>query len=177
MFQTQDLIFRKVNQYDLDDLLRFKKDSWAFTHHVSFLNECDQQKFFQSNQGDVTQPNNVIFVACESNFDPIGIFWVKNIDYISRSADASWGLYSPFRGKKLGYKLVKGGSNICFQVLNLRRISCEILSNNIASMKCAVSAGFVQEGTKRESVFKQGKYVDSMVFGLLSEEFNGELVT
>lgn len=170
MFNTHDLIFRKVREEDLCDLLSLKEDSWLYTHHISFLNLADQKSFFDNLQSNVTQPKNLLLIACVGN-KSIGMFFIANIDYVSRTADVGWAIFAPYRGQKYGLKLVMAGTNICFQILNLRRLSCEILYDNVASLKCAAHAGYVHEGVKRESVHKLGKYVDSIVLGVLIEEF------
>jgi RimJ/RimL family protein N-acetyltransferase len=178
MFQVDDLIFRKVFSEDLNDLLSLKQESWLQTHHVSFLNETDQQNFFQRLQSSTTQPKNILLIACApDNAQPIGMFYVANIDYLNRTADVGWALYAKYRGKQLGKKLVCGGTNICFQILNLKRLNCEILCDNHPSMKCAKHSLYVQEGIKRESVFKLGKYLDSIVFGVLVEDFPFKEIT
>jgi hypothetical protein len=171
MFLTNELMFRKLEESDLADLLCLKNESWLKTHQVSFLNMEDQKEFFLSFKSNVNQPKKLLLIACKDSKQPIGLFSISNIDYMNRSADVGWALYPAFRGKKFGHKLVSGGTNICFRVLNLRKLTCEILPSNVPSLKCAQSTGYVEEGLKKESVFKLGKYIDSIVMGCLSSDF------
>lgn len=174
MFKTHSLQFRKADESDLQSLLGLKVDSWMNTHHVSFLNMHDQKNFFESLEDNTQQPKKLLLIA-QSNSDEqysnAGMFYISNIDYFNRSADVSWGLYSAFRNKNIGKYLVMGGTNICFQILNLNRLNCEILETNFPSIKCAEYSNYVEEGVKRESVFKNGSYINSLIYGVIREDF------
>jgi diamine N-acetyltransferase len=171
MFEYDGIWIRKVDSGDLAMLLNLKQETWPFNHRTVFLNSEDQNNWFKSLQDSTTQPKKIALIACNIELnESIGVFLVSNIDYISQTADVSWALYAEFRKKGFGKRIIKAGLKFCFDVLNMRRLNCEILSNNEASKKCASAVGFVQEGTKRESIFKMGNYIDSLVYGILCEE-------
>lgn len=57
-----------------------------------------------------------------------------------------------------------------FEQLNLNRIWCEVYSNN-KSIDMYRHIGFKDEGKLRESVFKNNKYLDSYILGMLRIEY------
>jgi ribosomal-protein-alanine N-acetyltransferase len=58
-----------------------------------------------------------------------------------------------------------------FGTLNLHRIACGTFEDNEA-MKClALSVGMREEGRRREAVFKQGRYVDVVEYGVLKNDY------
>ena len=171
MFRWEDLLFRKLEKDDLYHLISLKQDSWMTTHRITLVNEQDQDRWFNSLDQEVHSPNNLVLFATHNEGNNIGIFKIFNIDWVSRSAFAAWDVFYPARGKGFGKKLVTGGSAFCFHLFNLRRLECEILESNYASMKCADAAGFVREGVKRDAVLKVGKLLNSYVYGVLSHEF------
>ena len=59
-----------------------------------------------------------------------------------------------------------------FEVFNLRRIDTWILSNNLAEISTVKSVGFIEEGSKRQAVYKCGEYLDCKLFGLLRNEWS-----
>lgn len=166
--------FRKVGEEDATSLLNLKKESWQSTHKTTINNLEDQIKWIRSMDGDIHFPSSLMLTAASRDviqndtLIKFGIFKISNIDWVSRSADVGWDVYSIYRKKGFGKRLVQAGKKYCFQGLGLRRLTCEILSNNEPSMKCAIAAGFQLEGTKRQAIFKNGIYLDSQVFGLLS---------
>jgi len=172
MFQHGNVILRKLRREDLPTLLDLKYESWGTTHQVTIANMEDQERWFESLDKNVHTPRNLMLMAHSPKVvNPFGIFKITNIDWASRSCFAAWDVFKEFRGKKLGKPLVVAGTSFCFNVFNLHRVECEILETNIASQKCAESAGFKLEGTKRESIVKMGKYINSGVYGVLDREF------
>jgi len=173
MFQHGDIILRKLQRDDLPTLLELKSESWETTHHVTIANLEDQERWFDSLDKNVHTPRNLMLIACCPKIvKPFGVYKISDIDWVSRNCFAAWDVFKEFRGMKLGKPLVAAGTAFCFEVLNLWRVGCEILETNIASQKCAESAGFRLEGTKRESVVKLGKYINSGVYGVLEREFS-----
>ncbi len=65
-----------------------------------------------------------------------------------------------------------------FDELGMHRIEGLVLEQNIFSKKLLQSFGFVKEGTYRSRIFKEGRWHDQELYGLLNEEFvrykNGE---
>lgn len=60
-----------------------------------------------------------------------------------------------------------------FQELRLHRISGVVMTPNVASRRLLERIGFTHEGTKRESAFVGGEYVDEEQYGLLASEWRG----
>jgi len=61
-----------------------------------------------------------------------------------------------------------------FQDLNLPRIYVFILDSNPAARRMCEKAGFRHEGTMREAAFKEGRYHDVHLLGMLQSEFHPE---
>ena len=75
------------------------------------------------------------------------------------------------RGKGVGTFAIASMVNHAFSNLNLRRIQLEVLDSNEVAKNLYKKIGFVEEGRKRKAVYKNGKYVDEIVMGLLREEY------
>lgn len=175
--QGPDVVFRKVDECDLADLAELRSEEWRNFHRVRFVGDRDQADWFDSTRGSHDQ----IHLVAIRDYDAVpfgmeqmvgvryGVFSLTNVDWISRVATATWGVFKGHRGHGLGKKIVAAGVEVAFQVFNLRRIECEILAHNLPSIQVAVAAGFECEGVKRQAVWKPGGYVNSHVFGLLRD--------
>jgi hypothetical protein len=53
----------------------------------------------------------------------------------------------------------------------MHRLNAEVLETNFASYKLQLLQGFKEEGRKRQAVFKSGKYYDSIIMGMLREDW------
>lgn len=171
MFEFDGLNLKKICRDDLDDLLVLKNETWKSTNRTTIATMEDQVRWFESLDQDVHCPRNLVLIARDCMRTKIGIFKIFGVDWVHRSAEVGWDVFKQHRGKGCGKYLVKAGSAFCFRILNLWRLNCEILEPNIASQKCAVFAGFQKEGIKRLSVFKDGQYFDSEIYGFLEADF------
>jgi RimJ/RimL family protein N-acetyltransferase len=57
----------------------------------------------------------------------------------------------------------------------LNKISLEVLSNNIIALNLYKKLGFVTEGIKRQEVYKNNQWVDSIIMSILKNEYNENL--
>lgn len=60
-----------------------------------------------------------------------------------------------------------------FETLNLHRVFLRVFSSNPRAIRCYEKAGFVHEGCKRQSEFKNGEYVDELFMSILLSEWKG----
>jgi RimJ/RimL family protein N-acetyltransferase len=60
-----------------------------------------------------------------------------------------------------------------FTTLNLNRIELEAHSFNTRALKLYTKVGFKKEGTRRQAIFINGEYHDSIVLSILRDEWKG----
>jgi len=100
----------------------------------------------------------------------IGNIGLQNINWIDRNAEIAFLLGEKrFWGKgvmvEAGLILIRHG----FNSLNLHRIYCGTSSQNIGMQKLALKLGMIQEGVRKEAIFKDNKYYDIIEFGILKK--------
>lgn len=158
-------------------LLEYKKESWEHTHRINILNSIDQENWFQK---ITSSPTTLVMIAETNCIYPIqlteetkvygkriGLYILDNIDWQNGSYDMSYGLFEHCRRCKFGPKLLKTGIDFSFDILNLRRINCEVLATNHASIACVGKVKFQLEGVRKEAIYRFGQKIDSHIFGLL----------
>jgi RimJ/RimL family protein N-acetyltransferase len=178
LFRCSDTCaFRKLDELDLPYLTAIKAETWQDTHNATIANADNQRAWLLSLVSDVNMPKTLFLTFVQIKGKRVyGFYKITNIDYINRTADVGWDLVKSARGAGLGSVLVREGAAFCFEVLNLRRLTAEILTGNKASQRCAEKAGFIVEGVKRQAVYLRGvgtveAYAGSQVWGLLRDEF------
>ncbi|MDJ0386405.1 GNAT family protein [Streptomyces sp. G-G2] len=93
------------------------------------------------------------------------------IDTHNRFAHLGLSLRPGSRGRGLGQETVQLLCHYGFTVRGLNRLQVETLADNTAMIRAAEAAGFVVEGTLRRSGWVYGAFVDEVILGLLSEEW------
>jgi ribosomal-protein-serine acetyltransferase len=105
-----------------------------------------------------------------------GSVTVERIDPTNRLAELGYWLGSPYTGR--GWMIASTSRVIHYlfddRDLNRVEIRCEI--ENTASAQVARHLGFQLEGTLRQALWKDGKYADLYVFGLLRSQWRSEAV-
>lgn len=172
MYEHGGLVLRKLEASQLHLLWELKQESGWGTHRRAIINHDDQRRWFESLDRDPVSPRTLVLFATAESITPdhVGVFKVET-DWVNRSAEVAWYVFPAARGFGFGKGLVQAGARFCFRVFDLRRVSCEILETNGASLRIADYVGFGREGVKREAVHKNGAYVDSCVMGLLKSEW------
>jgi len=103
----------------------------------------------------------------------IGNVSLQRIHILNRSAEfaillgdkSAWG---QGYGEEAGRLICAHG----FAVLNLHRIHCGTFASNAGMMRLAEKLGMQREGVQRQAAYKNGAYVDVVLYGLLRGEAN-----
>lgn len=168
----EGIILRKLERKDLPLLKELKNESWFGTHTINFLNDLDQERWFEG----LNNKTHLILVAYKELVNtekeiPVGLYKIQNIDWYNRTYDSSHDVFKEHRGKGLSKPVLVAGTDFAFEVLNMNRIDGQILENNIASIKSAEYAGFTHEGIRRKSIHKCGEWLNSIHIGILREDW------
>lgn len=116
---------------------------------------------------------DILWVVADAVSDEcMGHVGLYRIDHRVRKAEfgimlgdtATW-------GKGLGRDVSQRVLEYGFEMLNLQRIELSVLGPNEVAQHLYESLGFRQEGLLRRSQFKEGRYLDVVLMGLLREEF------
>ena len=74
-------------------------------------------------------------------------------------------------GRGYGSESLRCALDYCFDELDMNRVSAETYASNPRSAALLEKVGFVREGTMRESVRKNGEFVDEYQYGLLRSDW------
>jgi diamine N-acetyltransferase len=139
-----------------------------FSSH--FINEIQQEKWFERYSEDNTQTS---FAIIENNTNVfIGTIGLSQIDHYHQRAEMGTMIGNKkYWGKGYGSDSTKLLLSYAFNSLNLKKVYCNITSDNIASIKKNEKVGFKIEGTLRKHTFNNGTFKDVIVMGMLKEDY------
>ncbi len=106
---------------------------------------------------------------------PVGWIDLFNIDQVNLKAEAGIAIPDE-RGRGLAGVAGKKFLAMAFEAWGFNRITCRILASNQYAIKCARLFGFVQEGMERQSICRDGKFEDVIVFSMLKEDFRKKVM-
>jgi hypothetical protein len=98
-------------------------------------------------------------------------------DYFSTEANCLLGilvdnqLIGYYRHKGIGSAVIRELLKRAFTALHLHRVEAVIHADNVVSIHCFARAGFQCDGTLRDAKYRDGRYVDLLVYSLLDSEW------
>jgi len=102
----------------------------------------------------------------------IGNASLQGISWLNRSAEFAILIGSKnHRGKGVGFRVARLLFGHGFKQLNLHRIYCGTYDNNNAMKKIASRMNMKECGVMREAAFKNGQYLDVVMYDLLDSEY------
>ena len=113
-----------------------------------------------------------VFAICVKKSDQhIGNISLQQISSNNRSAEFAILIGdSCVYATGIGYEAGKLLLQYAFTHLKLHRIYCGTHADNIGMQKLALKLGFVQEGKRRDAIFKNGQFADIVEYGILDQD-------
>lgn len=101
----------------------------------------------------------------------IGNIGLHKIDYIHRNAEVGIVLGEPeYWNKGYASKCITAIRDYAFNTLNLHRLTAKIMTENSGSCRAFSHAGFMNEGLMKEYFFKNGRYLDVQIMGIVNDK-------
>lgn len=101
----------------------------------------------------------------------VGGIGFHGVDWPDRSAEmgiviGARGVWGAGYGTDATRALVRWG----FGELNLNRVWLRVLEDNVRGIRCYEKVGFRLEGRLRQDRYREGRYVDTLIMGILRDE-------
>ena len=158
-------------------MIRFKKleeDDLQFLNDVR--NEYCEEFLHDSRQFTLEETKqwfhkyNPDFYIITLDNEKIGYFRLSNYSDVNKNIYIGADISPKFKGKGFGKLSYEKFIPFLFETYNLNKISLEVLSNNIIALNLYKKLGFVTEGVKRQEVYKNNQWVDSIIMSILKNE-------
>lgn len=163
--------------------MHFHLRPWALSDLDSLVrhaNNPDIAKFMMDGfPHPYTEDNGKAFIAFATKDDPIHIFAIDvegeavggigihpQADVQRKNAELGYWLAEPFWGKGIITNAIKLVIEFGFKTYDINRIFARPYGTNIGSQKVLEKAGFVLEGRFEKTIFKNGEFLDELVYAV-----------
>lgn len=111
-------------------------------------------------------------ICLTSTLEHIGNIYIRDIDYINRSASVGAFIASPKnRGKGYVRDVLLQIAEYAYGTLGLNRLYMRTLVDNQAAIKVLQKCGFIIEGKLRQHIFKNGEFKDMWMLGMCASDY------
>lgn len=134
---------------------------WMYTDHE--ISEEEHMEFLEKLKED---KKNFYYLVLKDG-KAIGVLYLNRVDF--RNRNAYFGIYANPEEKIHGAGLVleKTAIKLAFEVTNLHTLKLEVIEDNEKAINFYKRMGFLEEGRLREFVFKDGRWKDVIVMGMI----------
>lgn len=167
---------RAIEREDIPTFVRWFNDPEVRQHIQMYepLSRAQEEKWFQA---QLERKDEFVFAVealAEGAWVHIGNTGLHRLDWKNRKAVLGIAIgEKAFWGQGYGTEAVRVLLRFAFLELGLHRVEVEVYAYNTRAIRCYEKAGFRQEGTRREALFRDGRWHDVYVMGILREEFPG----
>lgn len=174
MYYGERVMLRRVDPVlDLEDRYRWMNDPEVLRYLGMLprrLSRDEVRRYLESCAASTGEMVEFAIVALEGRH--IGSCALRNFNLTAHTAEYSVLIGEPeYRGKGYGTEVTRLVAEVAFEQLNLNRIWLHVHTENIAGLRAYERAGFTREGLLRQHGYKDGKYYDVVVMGMLRSEY------
>jgi ribosomal-protein-alanine N-acetyltransferase len=127
---------------------------------------------WQPHYFDGSQPDRGRCFAIEADGRPIGMIAYNRVDTVDRCTEIDIVIGdSAYRDRGYGTDAIRAFLGFLFDVVGLHRVWLGTYDHNARAQRAYEKCGFVREGVMRKSDWLDGRWVDSVIYGILEHEF------
>jgi RimJ/RimL family protein N-acetyltransferase len=174
MIVGENVILRPIEREDLPRCVRWFNDPEVRRHltiHIPF--SLAQEERWYENLLERLEGNSDVLLAIETSEGVhIGNLGLHSINWKDRAAELGITIgEKEYWGRGYGTDAILTLLRLAFEEMNLHRVYLRVDVDNVRGVRCYEKCGFQKEGTLRDAVFREGRYHDQHLMGILRREF------
>lgn len=167
---------RELDRKDLAVINKWRNDAELISllgAPYRYINLDVDIKWFEAYMGNRGSAVRCAITTTESD-EILGLVSLVSVNYMNQSAEFHIMIGDKVnQGKGMGTFAVREMLRHAFYNMNLQRVELTVLEDNERAKHLYEKCGFVYEGRKRSAKFKNGKFVDMLMYSILRQEYSG----
>ncbi|MGE0792561.1 MAG: GNAT family N-acetyltransferase [Candidatus Woesearchaeota archaeon] len=172
--KNKTLLLRNLKISDLKlyfEIMQDKETKKGFMTTPNTIQEAKKELQELISETKKKNPKNIsLAIIYENNFAGyVGCYVRNKKPFTEKGVEAAivYSIHPNFRGKNIATNAVKLLVNYIFKTYKIKRISGRCRTFNKASARVLEKAGFKLEGIHRKEAYKDGKYLDNMIWAIV----------
>jgi len=173
----------QIEKSDIPEVKTLMNTMSKYTAEYKKISTEELSSYFESDTAEQNSYSFSIRGLKEGGFglSIIGFCHVLNIDWVSKNAEISLIMHGDgsrngtIPKNNIGTASLDKLLEFCFKELNLEKVYIEVVNGNDI-IPVLDKMGFVAEGIRRKSKFKNGSFVDSTICAILAQEYRALVV-
>ncbi len=171
---SERLVLRSFNKNDASDLFKLRSDKkvMQFIDRPKAESIKDALEFIHKIHDSLKHNNGITWaISLKTNNVLIGTigFWrIMNEHY---RAEIGYMLHADFHSRGIMHEAMKPVLDFGFNTMNLHSVEANINPENKASIKLLEKNGFIKEAYFKENYYYNGKFLDTLIYSLLVQNY------
>jgi UDP-4-amino-4,6-dideoxy-N-acetyl-beta-L-altrosamine N-acetyltransferase len=171
MIYGQKTRLRRIEREDIPTFVRWFSDPQVreFLKLNRPISKAEEEKWFER---QLDRQDSELFAIETMDGTHIGNIGLDSIDWVHRQAELGIVIgEQEYWSQGYGSDAIRTLLRFAFQEMNLHRVSLRVYQDNARGIRAYEKCGFRHEGCLREAIYRQGRYYDTLIMGILSHEF------
>jgi RimJ/RimL family protein N-acetyltransferase len=172
--RTQSLLLRQIKHSDLNEIFFLRSDErvMKYLDRPKAKTTADAYEFIQKIIESEKSNEGVTWgITIKNEFKLIGTIGFWRIRKEHYRAEVGYILHPDYWGKGIMQEALTEVINYGFKVMKLHSIEADVNPENTASIKLLEKNGFTREAYYKENYFFNGKFVDTVIYSLLINDY------
>jgi ribosomal-protein-alanine N-acetyltransferase len=172
---TERLILRPISESDAPDIYNNVKEydiaKWTINIPHPYPKDGAIKFIKQTKELMKKGLSYELAIQIKSTKEVVGVISLMKVDRRHKNAEIGYWVVKKFWNRGIATEAASKVMEFGFQVLNLERIYAKCFHNNEVSRKVMEKVGMKLEGKFRHEVFKENKFIDTLYYGILKEDW------
>ncbi len=172
---TERLLIRPIQINDKNDLFEYRSDAQT-NQYQGWIPQSieDAEAFINKTSKEINIPETwfQLVIINQGSNEIIGDIGIHFVDSDNKQVELGCTLSKANHGKGYATEALKAVINYLFKELHKHKIITSIDPENVNSIKLVERIGFRKEAHFKESLYLNGRWVDDLVYAILSKEWN-----
>ncbi len=174
MIEGKKIRIRAIEKTDIDEIMNWINDPEVKSNLLMRypVSQYQEEKWIESALGGDSQRNKTFaFETKDGTY--LGGIGLHQIDWENSHAEVGIVIgKKEYWNKGYGTDAMMAMLDFAFNQMNLHRVYLRVFEFNHRGIKSYEKCGFKKEGVLRHDRYREGRYYDTIMMGILKEEFN-----
>jgi RimJ/RimL family protein N-acetyltransferase len=165
---------RGIEREDIPNFVRWFNDPEVRRYLLVSepMSKAKEERWFEAQLEARDQFIFAVEALVDEKWVHIGNVGLLRVDWKNRTASLGIALgEKDLWGRGYGTDATRTMLRFAFEELGLHRVELDVFEFNSRAIRCYEKVGFRREGTRRQALFRQGRYHDVHLMAILGEEF------
>jgi RimJ/RimL family protein N-acetyltransferase len=175
MLETKRLLIRLMEERDIELVRKLHNEESTLNRLTDPFHVSQEEQILWFKKISTSRTSKRYVLELKETNEICGVIRLDGIDSVNRCAVIGADVHPNFRSQGFATEAYLKIIDYLFSTLGLHRLQLFTLETNTIAIGLYAKIGFKPEGYLREAIYREGRFVDLVVMGMLQFEWQKRL--